>query len=418
MEERIQKLVQVLEKNSTWRWLGYNTLLGDSSTSQYAGLKIFVRYVLDKRTSLIDQREDKGVNFTSTGGNPICRDFIKYLQKKAEETGDEREKAQLLWMANRAEAMMQMQDPSLGQMNDGIFLAHAFTFIALGEKASPRVEVTEDSIVGLLENGLTLSRKGKPELGNVVDFVEGKTKELALPTPATSAPAPAPQGGTPAATYGTATGGATSYTQTTTGKTEKTEVPPKEVSPKEKSDAPKEEPKKEAGLRFEEGEKPAGKVDISITGEEEMGEELLFQTPETAGRRAVAGKRAAKGGPTKVEEKVKVPEGTKIQRPVIDVGKGQRKKVSKKKRIQQVKDEAGKRERQRVPQGGAPQPTQGQAGRRQPIPSGGWKIAKSAGKIAAGGGTGAGIIGWAVSAGSDAVASTFASTVAFIHTLF
>ena len=159
-----------------------------------------------------------------------------------------------------------------------------------------------------------------------------------------------------------------------------------------------------------------------------MGEDLLFQTPGTSGRSAVAGKKVAKGvakerGPTKVEEKVegkiKIPKGSKIQRPIVAIGKGQRKKISKKRKIQQAKDEAGrKRERQRVPQGGAPQPTRGQVGRRQPIPSGGWKIAKRAGKIAVGGGAGAGILGWAISSGSDAVASTFISTVAFIHTLF
>lgn len=74
-----------------------------------------------------------------------------------------------------------------------------------------------------------------------------------------------------------------------------------------------------------------------------------------------------------------------------------RKKVSKKPKIQ------------REPQIAIP-PRQQQ----QPIPSGGWKIAKRTGKIIAGGGTGAGILGWAVSSGPDAAAST----VAFIHTLF
>ncbi|MFH1533668.1 MAG: hypothetical protein ABID64_01945 [Nitrospirota bacterium] len=410
MEERIQKLVQLLEKNSTWRWLGYNTLLGDGSTNQYAGLKIFIKYVLENRTSLIDQREDRGVNFTSTGNNSICRDFVKYLQKKAEETGDEREKAQLLLMANRAEAMMQMQDPSLGQMNDGIFLAHAFTFVALGEKGNPPVEVTQDSIVGLLENGLTQSRKEKPELSNVIDFAEGKTKELAMPVSGAGV------GGEPSGitlkpaleqqstTYSTA-GGGTSYAPGSSVPTETppTGTPPTQTPPKEKGEAPKAATKepKEADL----------KADID--------EEPLFQTPGTAEGKSVVGKRAVKRGVTEgqtkgsTKGKVKVPEGTKIQRPVIAAG-GQRKKVSKKRQIKQAKDQARERERQREPQAPAQQPTQGQAGRRQPISSGGWKIAKRAGKIMAGGGTGAGILGWAVSSGNDAAASTFA----FIHTLF
>lgn len=437
MEDRIQKLGQILEKNSTWRWLGYGTLLGDGDSNQYAGLKIFMKYVLENRTSLIDQREDKGMNFDSSGTNPICRGFIKYLQTEGEEKKD----AQLLLMANRAEAMMQMKDPSLGKMNDGIFLAHAFAFIGLGENANPRIEVTKDSIVGLLEKGLIESRK-RPELVNVIDFAEGKTKKLDVPKPTAGAGA-APSGavsekapGKPSGALsggGGSAGGAVSYTHGASGTT---------VTSTKEEGAPEEalkQPEKVAGVEPAEGKKStiaatatiAGGVDVGVEGKEGvvddgMEEALLLQAAALGGGPA-SGKTVRKGGEKRVEGgqgrgegKVNIPEGSKLQRAVVSTGKGKRKRVSKKRRIQQAaKDEAlRERERQRVPQPQAPQPTQGQAGRKAPVPSGGWKYVKRGGKIAVGGGTGAGIIGWASSSGSEAVAATFSSTLAFIHTLF
>ncbi len=431
MENRIQKLGQVLEKNSTWRWLGYGTLLGDGDSNQYAGLKVFMKYVLENRTSLIDQREDKGVNFTSTGNNTICRKFIKYLQTEGEEKKD----AQLLLMANRAEGMMQMKDPSLGKMNDGIFLAHAFAFIGLGENANPRIEVTQDSIVGLLEKGLIESRKQKPELGNVIDFAEGKTKKLDVPKPtegsgaapsgAVSKKAPGKASGALSGGGGSA-GGAVSYTHAASGTTVTTTK--EENAPEE---APK-QPEKAGVVESVKGKKAttAGGADVGVKGKEGaddgMEEALILQAAASGGGPA-SGKIVRKGGEKRVEGgqgrgegKVNIPEGSKLQRAVVTTGKGKRKKVSsKKRRIKQAKDEAlRERERQRVPQQQAPQPAQGQAGQRPPVPSGGWKYAKRAGKIAVGGGTGAGIIGWASASGSEAVASTFSSTLAFIHTLF
>jgi hypothetical protein len=422
MENRIQKLGQLLQRNNSWKWLGENTLLGDSSVSQYSGLKIFVRYILDKRTSLIDQREDKGVAFTSSGDNPICRDFIQYLQAKAEETGGEKEKAQLLWMANRAEAMLQMEDTSLGQMNDGILLAHAFTLISLGEKANPRIEVNEGSIVGLLEGGLALCKKESPELSPQIDLIAGKKGGQTL-TPATggttttpaATPAATPSARTPFSSGGGGGGGSTTTGGTSKSKSERFEVPGEKEEPKKEEP---EEGKKERGVPVESEETPEGPTKGTSGSEVEEGEdELSFGTGggPASGRVKRTTKRKSTTRTGKKEKqtgKIKIPGSSGFKSQVIPAGKGKRKKVSKKRKMQQAKDESGQRERQRVPQ--APQPQQTASKKRQPAPpSGGWAIAKRAGKIAAGGTAGAGAIGWAAS-GTDAVASTFT----FIHTLF
>ena len=410
MEERHQKLAQVLKKNDTWKWLGPGNLLGDKTLTQYSGLKIFIRYILDNRTAILDKRKDKGVGFATTGDNPLCRHFLDYLQKKAEETKNKKDKEQLTWMINRTEAMLQMRDPSLGQMNDGILFAYANTFFALGEQAQPRIDVNENSIVGLLEDGFVKSRQGDPSLGKTIDGIErGKVPTGAIQTAPVLPAAPAAPA-VPATPVVPATSASVTGKETLTTKTSTTTKIP--------------------------GEKPAEEVPKSeeATPPEGIGSETLFgplkPKPKPKPKPEPEPKLKPKPEPkpelkkasilTQKRAEKKALETTKFKQPIISTGEGTRKKQPKKQPVQKTKQEKGKSERKKEQpaQQPATQPTEElakQSAERGQAPlSGGWKIAKRTGRIVAGSVAGGGVIGWAATSASEAKAAT----LAFINFLF
>lgn len=403
MENQPPKLAQILQKNKKWKWLGPGSLLGDKATDQYAGLKIFIEYIClpENRVRILDRREGKGVDFATTGNNPLCRKFIDYLRGKAEETQDEKEKQQFVWMINRAEGMLEMKE--IGQMNDGILLAYANTFFALGEQAQPKIDVNENSIVGLLEDGFVKSRKENSGLSKIIDGIEGgKIPTGAIPTapvlPAAPAAPAAPTTPTAPTTSASVTGKETFTTKTSdtakiSGEKSKDEEettpegigsetlfgplkpePEPEPAPEPKPEAPKPAPKPEAPT-------PAPKEASILTQE-----------------------RAEK----------KVLETTKFKQPVISTGKGTRKKHPKKRAVQKTEREKGKPERRKAPAAVPTPPTPAAAPRRPALPSGGRKIAIKAMKYSMGSVAGGGIIGWAATSASEATAAT----LAFINFLF
>lgn len=414
MEKRHQNLAKLIQKNDTWSWLGENSFLGDKTISQYSGLKIFIRYVIENRVSILDNREDRGVDFVSSGDNPLCRSFIKYLQQKSEAEQDEKKKEQYAWMGNRAEAMIQMKDPSLGQMNDGIFLAHAFTFFKLGEDAKPRIEVGENSITGLLEDGFSKCRKGDSNLGRSIDKIENRDTPTLTPAEAEPvAPASAPA---PKATPGTGGGGGvagaggggapSSYTKREFGKTA---IPGK---PKEKGKEPTKPQDKEASaIPGEDTEEPIVSGEPGMSGVPLEGggfEELL----PAAFAGATGGKTTAPGSAGKGKAAVagKGKKGYQKSPKLKVVSSG-----GKRKRKKQTGPQKGvEKDKQRPQTAQLPLPAQGAPvppGR--PAKSGGWKIAKKAMKYTGYSSAGAGGI-WAAASEPEAAAKVFA----FINLFF
>lgn len=422
MESRHQNLAKLLQKNENWLWFGPNTLLGDATIDQYAGLKVFIRYILDHRASILDNREDKGVDFIAGGDNSLCRNFIKFLQQKTEAEQDEKNKEQYAWMVNRAEAMMQMKDPDLGQMNDGIFLAYAFTLFKLGESASPRIDVNENSIVGLLEDGFQNCRRENPNIGNLIDKIENKQTPTLTPAGGGSIAPYAPsipqvreieEGGAEGYEGG---GEPVSYTDREFGKKE---VPGKAKETSGKPETPQEkgkteEPEEEPGEETEEST-----PEISLErGDEELLPTTFAGTPGTTGPTGVAGTAGAEGAGAGVEPIAKektikkgkryVPKLSKLR--VIPEGGGMRKRKKLKGPQKGIEKEKQRQQESQLPQIPTAVPA---APPRNPLPSGGWKIAKKAGKIIAGSSVGAGTV-WAAASSPEATAKVFA----FIHLFF
>lgn len=155
-----QKLGGLREKNS--KWLAEGELFG-SRVDNYFGAQLFARYIFEKK------KANRDVLPAATPQNRLCREFLSYVEGKAEEGKGNYEE-----VASKARQMLDR-----GEMNDAtlVEVAEVFDDLNIGER--------ESEIANRYENALSNIR---PETAPV------REEEAAQAARPTFEPAPLAQG--------------------------------------------------------------------------------------------------------------------------------------------------------------------------------------------------------------------------------